>query len=205
MSGSGSVTGLDGQGGGRPQQQAGGGDECGAFAGTLLETIGWLSSALDARGRLYRQRPGNARATRVILHALLEPATVDSWLPQPTPAGPWVVDPLPQIEGRLRHALLSAAIERTDDFEELLAVAIACVPFCSNLTIGDDWGPLLAAAFPSGYSSGAELTPAQHRFLSALADRDVCWRYTHLIASWFQDIGLPADRDAIKALLKPAR
>ncbi|MFC9328785.1 HEAT repeat domain-containing protein [Kitasatospora sp. NPDC057015] len=148
---------------------------------------------------------GNTQATQVILNALLEPATVDSWLPEPTAADPWIVDPLPQIEGRLRHALLSAAIERTDDFEELLAVAVACVPFCSNLTIGDDWGPLLAAAFPSGYSPGAELTPAQHRFLRALADRDVCWRYTHLIASWFQDIGLPADQDAIKALLEHTR
>ena len=148
---------------------------------------------------------GNAQATQAILHALLEPATVDSWLPEPTAADPWIADPLPQIEGRLRHALLSAAIERTDDFEELLAVAVACVPFCSNLTIGDDWGPLLAAAFPSGYRLGAKLTPAQHRYLSALADRDVCWRYTHLIASWFQDIGLPADRDAIKALMGQAR
>ncbi|MDQ0313385.1 hypothetical protein J2S46_008038 [Kitasatospora herbaricolor] len=148
---------------------------------------------------------GNTQATQVILNALLEPATVDSWLPEPTAADPWIVDPLPQIEGRLRHALLSAAIERTDDFEELLAVAVACVPFCSNLTIGNDWGPLLAAAFPSGYSPGAELTPAQHRFLRALADRDVCWRYTHLIASWFQGIGLPANRDAIKALLEQTR
>ncbi|MFE2325292.1 HEAT repeat domain-containing protein [Streptomyces sp. NPDC059385] len=147
----------------------------------------------------------NGQAVQVILHALLDPANVDSWLPEPTAVDPWITDPLPQIEGRLRHALLAAAIERTNDFEELLAVALACVPFCSNLTIGDDWGPLLAAAFPSGYSPGAELTPAQHRFLSALADRDVCWRYTNLIASWFQDIGLPADRDAIKALLEAAR
>ncbi|MFD6987211.1 hypothetical protein ACFWAX_42255, partial [Streptomyces sp. NPDC059956] len=135
---------------------------------------------------------------------MLDPANVDSWLPEPTAVDPWIADPLPQIEGRLRHALLAAAIERTNDFEELLAVARACVPFCSNLTIGDDRGPLLAAAFPSGYIQGAELTPAQHRFLSALADRDVCWRYTNLIAAWFHDIGLPADRDAIKALVGSA-
>ncbi|MFJ6785872.1 hypothetical protein [Streptomyces yangpuensis] len=75
------------------------------------------------------------------------------------------------------------------------------MPLCSNLTIAEDWGPLLAAAFPSGYNQGAELTPAQHRYLDALTDRDVCWRYTHLVTSWFDDVGLPPDRNAIRALL----
>lgn len=177
----------------------------GAWGEDTTELLTDPDPAVRACAALAPGCTGNARATRVILHALLEPAAIDAWLPEPTPADPWVVDPLPQIEGRLRRALLSAAIERTGDFEELLAVAVACVPLCSNLTIDDDWGPLLAAAFPSGYSPGAELTPAQHRFLRALADRDVCWRYTHLIASWFQDIGLPADRDAIKALLGQTR
>ncbi|WP_406433156.1 hypothetical protein [Streptomyces sp. NBC_01589] len=79
------------------------------------------------------------------------------------------------------------------------------MPFCSNLTIAEDWGPLLAAAFPSGYDQSAKLTPAQHRYLEALADRDECWRYTHLIASWFDDIGLPSDRNAITALLARPR
>ncbi|MFE7403777.1 hypothetical protein [Streptomyces sp. NPDC057557] len=77
----------------------------------------------------------------------------------------------------------------------------AIVPFCSNLTIAQDWGPLLAAAFPSGYDQGTNLTPAQHCCLNALADRDVCWRHTQLIASWFNDIGLPADRGSVRAIL----
>jgi hypothetical protein len=148
---------------------------------------------------------GNTKATRTILRALLDPAAIDSWFREPTAADPWATDPLPHIEGRLRHALLATAIDRAHDFEELLPAALASVPFCSNLTIAEDWGPLLAAAFPSGYEQGAELTPAQHRYLDALADRDVCWRYTHLITSWFDDVGLPADRNAIRALLARQR
>ncbi|MFF3598129.1 HEAT repeat domain-containing protein [Kitasatospora indigofera] len=173
----------------------------GAWGADTTELLTDPDPAVRACAALAPGCIGNPQATQVILHALLEPATVESWLPEPTAADPWAADPLPQIEGRLRHALLAAAIERTDDFEELLAVAVACVPLCSNLTVGDDWGPLLAAAFPSGYRPEVELTAAQHRFLSALVDRDVCWRYTHLIASWFHDIGLPPDRDAIKVLL----
>ncbi|MEU6988525.1 hypothetical protein ABZ946_34790 [Streptomyces sp. NPDC046324] len=75
------------------------------------------------------------------------------------------------------------------------------MPLCSNLTIDKGWGPLLAAAFPSGHDRGVKLTAAQGRYLQALTDHDVCWRYTHLIASWFDNVSLPADRASIKALL----
>lgn len=172
------------------------------------DTTGWLADpdpAVRACAALAPGCTGNSQATQVIFHALLEPAAVDAWFREPTTADAWVEDPLPQIDGRLRYALLSAAVERANHFEELLPVAMASVPFCSNLTVADDWGPLLAAAFPTGYSRHADLTPAQHRYLSGLADRDVCWRYTHLIASWLRDVGLPTDRDAIKTLLGRAR
>lgn len=172
------------------------------------DTTGWLADpdpAVRACAALAPGCTGNNQATQVIFQALLEPAVVDAWFREPTTADPWVPDPLPQIDGRLRYALLSAAVERANHFEELLPVAMASVPFCSNLTVADDWGPLLAAAFPTGYSRHADLTPAQHRYLGALADRDVCWRYTHLIASWLRDVGLPTDRDAIEALLGRAR
>ncbi|MFJ5829516.1 HEAT repeat domain-containing protein [Streptomyces sp. NPDC093089] len=147
----------------------------------------------------------NTKATRTILHALLDPAAIDSWFLEPTRADPWAGDPLPHITGRLRHALLATAIDRAGDFEELLPAALASVPFCSNLTIAEDWGPLLAAAFPSGYNQGAKLTPAQHRYLDALAARDVCWRYTHLVTPWFDDVDLPVDRNAIRTLLTGPR
>ncbi|MFD6891712.1 HEAT repeat domain-containing protein [Streptomyces sp. NPDC059957] len=168
------------------------------------DTTGWLADPDPAVRACAALSPGCASsttATRTILRALLDPAAIDSWFREPTAADPWAGDPLPCIEGHLRHALLTTAIDRVSDFEELLPSAMASVPFCSNLTIAEDWGPLLAAAFPSGYEQGAKLTPAQHRYLDALADRDVCWRYTQLITSWFDDIGLPADRNAIRAIL----
>lgn len=143
----------------------------------------------------------NPDATRVILDALGEPTAVDSWFSGPTSIGPWDGRPLPHIEGRLRHVLLAAAIDRVTSFEELLPAALAFVPLCSNLTVADDWGPLLAAAFPRGHDRGAELTAAQQAYLSALVEHDVCWRHTHLIASWFEDVGLPPDREAVRALL----
>ncbi|MFJ7126224.1 HEAT repeat domain-containing protein [Streptomyces sp. NPDC098101] len=168
------------------------------------DVASWLTDPDPAIRACAALSPGcadNAKATRTILRALREPEAIDSWFLEPTAADPWAGEPLPHIEGRLRHALLSAAIERAAGFEELLPVAMASVPFCSNLTIAEDWGPLLAAAFPSGYDRNAQFTPAQHRYLSALADRDVCWRYTHLVTSWFSDVGLPSDQNAIKALL----
>ncbi|MFE7116115.1 HEAT repeat domain-containing protein [Streptomyces sp. NPDC057654] len=168
------------------------------------DTARWLTDpdpAIRACAALSPACAGNTEATRTILRALREPEVIDSWFLEPTTIDPWAGEPLPHIEGRLRHALLSAAIERAADFAELLPAALASVPLCSNLTIAEDWGPLLAAAFPSGYDQSAKLSPAQHRYLSALADRDVCWRYIHLVTSWFDDVGLPSDRNAIRALL----
>ncbi|MER5202714.1 HEAT repeat domain-containing protein [Streptomyces sp. NPDC002825] len=168
------------------------------------DTTRWLTDpdpAIRSCAALSPGSAGNTVATQEILGALLDPEAIDSWFLEPTATDPWAGDQLPHIDGRLRHALLSAAIERAADFEELLPAAMASVPFCSNLTIADDWGPLLAAAFPSGHEEGAKLTPAQHRYLQALVNRDVCWRYTQHITSWFDDIGLPPDRNAIRALL----
>ncbi|KOG45730.1 hypothetical protein ADK75_30210 [Streptomyces virginiae] len=167
-------------------------------------TTDWLTDPDPAIRACAALSPGcenNPQATQTILDALLDPVAIDSWFLEPTPTDPWAGDPLPHVDGRLRHALLAAAIDRTHDFEELLPVALASVPLCSNLTIDKDWGPLLAAAFPSGHDQRVELTPAQHRYLQALTDHDVCWRYTHLITTWFDNVGLPAHRASIKALL----
>ncbi|WP_411111017.1 HEAT repeat domain-containing protein [Streptomyces sp. c-19] len=168
------------------------------------DTTQWLDDpdpAVRACAALSPGCAGNTKAKQTLLRALLDPAAVDSWFLEPTAADPWAGHSLPHIEGRLRHALVATAIDRADDFEELLPVALASVPFSSNLTVAEDWGPLLAAAFPTGYQRGAELTPAQHRYLSALTERDTCWRYTRLITSWFDDVGLPADRNALRALV----
>ncbi|MBY8882994.1 hypothetical protein [Actinacidiphila acidipaludis] len=135
----------------------------------------------------------NPRATDEILRALRARATVDEWFSEP----------LPYTEGPARHALLAAAIERAT-FEELLPAALAMVPLCSNLTAAHDWGPLLGAAFPCGYAECDGPTQLRHEYLSALVERDAVWRFGHLTASWLRDVGLPTDRDAVKALLRSA-
>lgn len=134
----------------------------------------------------------DSRATREILRALCHPEAVDAWFDEP----------LPYIDGSLRRALLSSAIERTGSFEELLPAALASIPRSSNLTAADDWGPLLTAVFPLGYSEGTKLGTAQRRYLRALVNRDEVWRFTHLTAHWFQNVGLPADRAFIRTLLQ---
>ncbi|MFJ9434817.1 HEAT repeat domain-containing protein [Streptomyces sp. NPDC101490] len=167
------------------------------------DTTGWLADpdpAIRACAALSPGCAGNTKATQTILHALIDPAAIDSWFLESTAA-----DPLPHLAGRLRHALLATAIDRASNFEELLPAALASVPFCSNLTISEDWGPLLAAACPSPYDQDAQFTSAQHLYLDALSNHDACWRYTHLVTSWFDDVGLPADRNAIRALLAGPR
>ncbi|WP_371604667.1 hypothetical protein OG345_39920 [Streptomyces sp. NBC_01220] len=87
------------------------------------DTTCWLADrdpAIRACSALSPRCADNTMATQTILRALLDPAAVDSWFREPTVADPWAGDPLPHIEGRLRHVLLSAAIERAADFEELL-------------------------------------------------------------------------------------
>ncbi|MFJ9434618.1 HEAT repeat domain-containing protein [Streptomyces sp. NPDC101490] len=168
------------------------------------DTTDWLTDpdpAIRACAALSPACEINPRATQTILDTLLDPVAIDSWFLEPTPTDPWAGDPLPHLGGRLRHALLAAAIDRTDDFEELLPTALASVPLSSNLTIDKDWGPLLTAAFPSGHDQGVKLTTAQRRYLQALTDHDACWRYTHLITPWLDNVNLPADRARIKAIL----
>jgi hypothetical protein len=162
----------------------------GAWAQDTRDLLNDSDPAVRASAALADACAEDPRATREIIRALCEPATVDAWFS----------DPLPYIAGPFRATLLSAAIGRTT-FEELLPAALASIPWSSNLTAAHDWGPLLAAAFPLGYSEGTQLTESQHRYLSALADRDEVWRFSHLTASWLQDVGLPTDRGTVQALL----
>ncbi|WP_051950556.1 hypothetical protein [Actinacidiphila yeochonensis] len=110
----------------------------GAWGQDTRDLLTDSDAAVRACAALASACAGDAEATREILRALCEPADVDSWFSEP----------LPYVEGPFRAALLSAAIERTS-FEELLPAALASVPLSSNLTAAHDWGPLLAAAFPT--------------------------------------------------------
>lgn len=133
----------------------------------------------------------NAEATRVLLAALGDPATADSWFPEP----------LPQFEGWFRSTLLEALIQRAPTFEEMLPAALAIARITSAFTVGREWGPLLVEAFPDGYVPGTGLTGAQRSFLQALSENDNCWGLIANPRSWLKRTGLPEERTEIQALL----
>jgi hypothetical protein len=135
---------------------------------------------------------GDPAATRQILAALQDPAGADSWF----------ATRLPQLDGQLRFALVATALARVDDFAELLPAARAVARVASRYTVDRDWGPLLAAAFPTPVLDNGGLTEAQRGYLGALVANDDLWdrRYAPA-ASWFAQVGLPYDRDACARLL----
>lgn len=134
---------------------------------------------------------GNQAATREILTALQDPAAADSWFEVP----------LPQLEGKVRFALVDAALARVDDFTELLPAARAVARVASKYTVDRDWGPLLSAAFPAPAPEHDGLTEAQRSYLAALVANDELWdrRYGNP-AYWFERVGLPYDREACARL-----
>lgn len=134
----------------------------------------------------------DAEATRVLLAALSDPATADSWFREP----------LPQFNGWFRFTLLEALIQRVATFEEALPAALAIARITSAFTVDREWGPLLVKAFPDGYVPGTELTGAQRSFLQALAENDNCWGLIANPRSWFKRTGLPEERAEIQALLE---
>ncbi|WP_329375942.1 HEAT repeat domain-containing protein [Streptomyces sp. NBC_01351] len=131
------------------------------------------------------------QATAVLLEALQNPAEADHWFP----------DPLPQIDGWLRFTLLKAVLERVDAFEDLIPAAMALIPLASDYTVDRDWGPLLVKAFPTGYSPGLPLSAAQGDLLRAVTANDKCWGNIGNKFRWLREVGLPDQRDAIRALL----
>src|SRR5262249_48146801 len=131
----------------------------------------------------------NAEATRVLLAALGDPATADSWFPEP----------LPQFDGRFRFTLLETLIQRVSTFEEVLQAALAIARVTSAFTVDREWGPLLVKAFPDGYVPGTGLTGAQRSFLQALCENDLCWGLVANPRFWLKRAGLPEERTEIQA------
>ncbi|GIH25908.1 hypothetical protein Aph01nite_42180 [Acrocarpospora phusangensis] len=131
-------------------------------------------------------------ATREILAALRDPAEADSWL----------TIPLRLVPGRLRFALVAAAVERAESFEELLPAALAIAGMTSHWTVDVDWGPLLTAAFPAPVGEPPVLTPAQRAYLGALVANDEIWNPKMVNPiSWFRAAGLPYEREACRRLI----
>ena len=134
----------------------------------------------------------DAEATRVLLAALGDPETADSWFPEP----------LPQFDGWFRFTLLQALIQRASTFEEVLPAALAIARITSAYTVDREWGPLLVKAFPDGYAPGTDLTDAQRSFLQALCENDRCWGQIANPRVWLKRTGLPQKHAEIQSLLE---
>ncbi|MFI1445426.1 HEAT repeat domain-containing protein [Streptomyces fructofermentans] len=134
---------------------------------------------------------GDPRATAVLLDALSRPAEADRWFPEP----------LPQFDGWFRFTLLRTLLKRVESYEEAAPAALALIPLASDYTVDQDWGPLLAKAFPGGREPGSDLTPAQRDLLHALAENDACWGNIGNKYSWLRDAGLPQKREELRSLL----
>lgn len=132
------------------------------------------------------------RATDELLGALEKHACkIDGWFAQKPP----------QFPQNPRFYVVARLIERVNDFDRLAAAAIAVVRVTKKSCIDDDWGPLLAAAFPKG--TGKIDTDAQRRFLTALVRNAKLWGPTlEDTDRWFGQAGLPYDRDACARLAK---
>ncbi|MBO0759246.1 MAG: hypothetical protein J2P54_25685 [Bradyrhizobiaceae bacterium] len=77
----------------------------------------------------------------------------------------WFTDRPPQFSMHPRFYVLARVIEVATDFGQFVSGAEALVGITSKHCVDEEWGPLLAAAFPDG--SGAATTEAQRRFLDA--------------------------------------
>lgn len=129
------------------------------------------------------------RAIRAILDALLTPREADHWFE----------GHLPGQEGWLRFDLIWAAVERVDDFGELLPAALATLPLAGIFTLDKDVGPFVTAAFPRPFRSGDVLSAPQRIYVSALLEQEGLWRGA-TSRPWFRRTGLPIDPDSCRAL-----
>ncbi|MFE4977708.1 HEAT repeat domain-containing protein [Kitasatospora sp. NPDC056651] len=133
-------------------------------------------------------------AIDVLLAELADPVAVDGWFDEP----------LPQVDGWFRFTVLRGLLERAESFEQVLPVALALIPLCSQYSVDRDWGPLLACAFPEPHPAGAALTRAQSVFLTALLERDSCWGPIANRILWLRGAGLPVERGELRVLVRTA-
>lgn len=132
------------------------------------------------------------RTLQVITTALTGPEECDYWLDRRRP--------VPYAEATLSARLVEAAVRCTDDFEQLLPAALGVAAAARPSSIDKTWGPLLAAAFPQPPATHV-LSAAQCAYVSALAANDALWQEPHEERDeLLRGLGLPLDRDAVRAL-----
>jgi hypothetical protein len=113
----------------------------------------------------------------------------------------WFTERPPQFSMRARFYVIARVVERATDFARFAGGAADLIGITSKFCVDQEWGPLLACAFPDG--SGSVKTEAQRHFLRALTNRADLWDRTFGNAQkWFKKAGLPLDREDCKKRLK---
>jgi hypothetical protein len=101
-----------------------------------------------------------------------------------------------ELKDRWCSWLVRELLERTTTFEEILPAAVAVAGYTK--AADPDWLWLLARAFPERVTA---LAQGQRAYLAALVANDRIWTgYSY--PEKFDAIGLPHDREAIRALLE---
>ncbi|EXG81161.1 HEAT repeat domain-containing protein [Cryptosporangium arvum] len=129
------------------------------------------------------------RTLPVLTAALADPADCDSWI-DGHPAPPHAGDEMSAL-------LVEAATRCTDDFAELLPIALSvgrASPACSP---DRTWGRLLHAAFPQ--PPAEPLRGPQRAYLQVLAANDYFWQISDVERdAVLGEVGLPTDREALR-------
>ncbi|MGW6704066.1 HEAT repeat domain-containing protein [Streptomyces sp. NPDC054956] len=131
------------------------------------------------------------RALAVLLDALRDPRTTDSWFPEP----------LPGLDGWFRFTVLCSALALAENFEEVEPVVVTIVAAGGTSVTDHERGPILLKAFAGGYDPAHPLTPAQRNLLRAFVDTDEVTGGIAGNALWFRTAGLPEHREGVAALL----
>ncbi|WP_405947016.1 hypothetical protein OG588_10305 [Streptomyces prunicolor] len=131
------------------------------------------------------------RALAVLLDALRDPRTTDSWFPEP----------LPGLDGWFRFTVLRSALDLAETFEEVAPVAVAIVTADGTSVTDHERGPILLRAFAGGYDPTHPLAAAQRDLLRAFVDNDEATGGISGNVLWFRAAGLPENREGIAALL----
>jgi hypothetical protein len=169
-------------------------------AGVALTVGGWGI----APGPLLADEHPGVRACAALTRALDDDpaalAEVRLALRDPEAADAFFTENPPQLDGQVRFALIAALLRRTTTFDEIADAAVTVAHMTNAYTVDSDWGPLLARAFPDGLATGHRLSGSQRRFLTAILDNDQCWNSVANPMIWFHRLGLPTERERLRAL-----
>jgi len=150
-------------------------------------------AAVRACAAISASAAGKARAVSEVLAALAALPASDHWLARDNPF----------IKGWFRFTLVAVAVTRATEFDQLLPAALAVAAVASKYTVEQDWGPLLARAFPTRHDRSGGLTDAQRAYLQALVDNDDLWDPRNGNTTlYLSRLGLPTSRKECRKLAK---